>query len=48
MYDSLKDTHDIRFSIPVSTGSVLRLLMNEGRQGAREFAGAMTVWFVMS
>jgi hypothetical protein len=36
-------THDIRFSTAVSTGSVLRLLINEGREGAREtgFAGAM-------
>ena len=38
-------THDIRVSIAVSTGSVLRLLINEGREGAREtgFAGAMGV-----
>jgi hypothetical protein len=39
----LLDTYDIRFSIPVSTGSVLRLFIKEGRQGAREVAGAMTV-----
>ena len=38
-------THDIRVSTADSTGSVLRLLTNEARQGASEidFAGAMGV-----